>query len=141
MHLVPTQRSLEVYANANYHKNAQLLYYFHITIIVTSKKYCHTYVITEMFVPLSIICNFKTLIKSYLTGRHQRVVLDNKGNNGSTSKWEMIKCGVPQGSILGPLLFLFYINDLPKILNKDNYMVLYADDTSIIITDRNKSES
>jgi hypothetical protein len=59
--------------------------------------------------------NFKTLIKSYLKGRHQRVVLDNKGNRGSTSKWERMKCGVPQGSILGPL-FLFYINDLPKIL-------------------------
>jgi hypothetical protein len=82
---------------------------------------------------------FKTLIKSYLMGRHQRVVLDNKGNRGSTSKWEMIKCEVPQGSILGPLLFLCYINDLPQILNKDDYMVLYADDTSIIITDRNKS--
>jgi hypothetical protein len=47
----------------------------------------------------------------------------------------MIKCGVPQGSILGPLLFLLYINELPNILNKDNYMVLYADDTSIIIID------
>jgi hypothetical protein len=40
---------------------------------------------------------FKTLITSYLTGRYQRVVLGNKSNNGSTSKLEMIKCGVPQG--------------------------------------------
>jgi hypothetical protein len=80
---------------------------------------------------------FKTLIKSYLTGRHQRVVQGKINDNNNTSKWEIIKSGIPQGSILGPLFFLFYINDLPKIINKDNNMVLYADDTSIIITDIN----
>jgi hypothetical protein len=63
---------------------------------------------------------FKTLIKSYLTDRQQRVVLGNIIDSNNTSKWETIKCGVPQGSILGPLFFLFYISDLPKILNKDN---------------------
>jgi hypothetical protein len=76
---------------------------------------------------------FKTLIKSYLTGTHQRVVL---GKINNTSRWEIIRIGVPQGSILGPLFSLFYINDLPKIINKDNN-ILYADDTSILITDRN----
>ena len=76
---------------------------------------------------------FKTLIESYLTGRYQRVELGN-----ITSNWEVIKCGVPQGSILGPVFFLIYINDLPKIINKDNNMVLFANDTSIIITDSNK---
>jgi hypothetical protein len=81
---------------------------------------------------------FKTSIKSYLTGRQQRVVLGNIIDSNNTSKWEIIKCRVLQGSILGPLFFLFYINDLPKILNKDNSMVLYADDTSIIITDTDK---
>jgi hypothetical protein len=59
-------------------------------------------------------------------------------DSNNSSKWETIKCGVPQGSILGPLFFLFYINDLPKMINKDSNMVLYADDTSIIITDTNK---
>ena len=55
---------------------------------------------------------FKSLIASYLTGRYQKVTL----NINSSSKWELIKSGVPQGSIVGPLFLLFYINDLPKIL-------------------------
>ncbi|GFG29580.1 hypothetical protein Cfor_01706 [Coptotermes formosanus] len=80
----------------------------------------------------------KTLIESYLTGRHQRVTLGSKTDSNNSSNWEVIKCGVPQGSILGPLFFLCYINDLPKIISKENNMVLFADDTSIIITDTNK---
>jgi hypothetical protein len=81
---------------------------------------------------------FKTLTEPYLTGRHQRGALGSTTDGNNSSKWEVIKCGVPQGSILGPLFFLCYINDLPKIINKDNNMVLFANDTSIIITDRNK---
>jgi hypothetical protein len=81
---------------------------------------------------------FKTLIESYLTGTHQSVALGNITNCNKSSKAELLKCGVPQGSILGPLFFLFYINYLTKIINKDNNMVLFADDTSIIVTDTNK---
>jgi hypothetical protein len=81
---------------------------------------------------------FKTLIASYLTSRYQKVTLNNNTNNSNSSKWEMIKNGVPQGSILGPLFFLLYINDLPKIITKNNSMFLFADDTSLSITDFNK---
>jgi hypothetical protein len=77
---------------------------------------------------------FKILIASYLTGRHQKVTLHNNTNSNSSSKWEMIKNDVPQGSIFGPLYFFIYINNLPKIITKNNSMVLFTDDTSLLIT-------
>ena len=81
---------------------------------------------------------FKTLVESYLTGKYQKVTLNINTTTNSSSKWKLINNGVPQGSILGPLFFLFYINDLPKIITKNNSMVLFADDTSLLITDSNK---
>ena len=63
---------------------------------------------------------------SYLTGRKQRVVL-----NGQASEWTSVQAGVPQGSILGPLLFLIYINDIVKDIGCT--IRLFADDTSMYI--------
>jgi hypothetical protein len=66
---------------------------------------------------------FKTLNESYLTGRYQKVTLNTNTTSNSSSKWDLIKNGVPQGSIFGPLFFLFYTNDLPKIITKNNSIV------------------
>jgi hypothetical protein len=80
---------------------------------------------------------FNTLTESYLTNRYQKVKLNKIDYNNNTSEWVRINCGVPQGVILGPLFFLIYINDLPTLINKDNNIVLYAHDTSVVITDNN----
>jgi hypothetical protein len=56
------------------------------------------------------------------------------------SEWKEIKIGVPQSSILGPLLFLLYINDLPGLINNLSKPTLFADDTNIIITHPNPTD-
>ena len=65
--------------------------------------------------------------RDYLTGREQRTKI-----MGSKSVFRNIVCGVPQGSILGPLLFILYINDLQCYLG-DSRINLYADDTALYV--------
>ena len=75
----------------------------------------------------------RDLIKSYLQGRCQRTLVDY-GSKKYYSEWEIVTDGVPQGSILGPLLFLLYVNDIPNVISDISNPILYADDTSLIIT-------
>jgi hypothetical protein len=75
-------------------------------------------------------------VGSFLIGRKQRVVLGETSSN-----WCNVDSGVPQGSVLGPLLFVIYINDLPDYLT--HRLKLYADDGKLIVelgTDRDNDD-
>lgn len=63
-------------------------------------------------------------IEGFLKNRKQRVAV-----NAHYSSWQHVKSGIPQGSVLGPILFILYVNDLPEQLN--NNILMYADDTKI----------
>jgi len=84
--------------------------------------------------------NHYKLYNSYLMNRYQRALLYNDNGNIITSAWSKVKQGVPQGSVLGPLLFLIYINDLPKFVNGKSLPILFADDTSILVSHSNPVE-
>ena len=73
---------------------------------------------------IGLHANLLAWLHDYLTQRKQEVVVD-----GATSTQCMVVSGVPQGSVLGPLLFSIYINDITEIsISANSYRVLYADD-------------
>ena len=78
-----------------------------------------------------IRCPALTWFQSYWSGRQQFVTY-----NGVQSSMKVVKCGVPQGSILGPILFLMYINDLANIC-RNTLPFLFADDTNLFISGSN----
>ena len=80
---------------------------------------------------LGIRGNLLEILKSYLENRVQQVEVNN-----NVSQIKEINLGVPQGSILGPLLFIIYINDLPNISHLASFY-LFADDTAVIVKGHN----
>ena len=72
--------------------------------------------------------------QDYLRGRQQRVSI-----GGSFSSWGILRAGVPQGSVLGPLLFLIYINDITSVIEHSNIR-MFADDTCLFLEIEDRAE-
>jgi ribonuclease P/MRP protein subunit RPP40 len=68
--------------------------------------------------------NLLSWMTSYLTNRRQRVIIE-----GACSDWLPVISGVPQGSIIGPVLFLLYINDMPDTISDNFQVCIFADDS------------
>jgi hypothetical protein len=83
----------------------------------------------------------KTFYTQYLTDINQQILLNNtKSHTFTISKWSQIHYSVPQGSVVSPMLFLLYTNDLLKIINNTSVPILFVDDISILFT-RHKTDS
>jgi len=75
-----------------------------------------------------------------LNSTKQRVVLQFVNSPNLLPVWEAVRHGVPQGSVLGPLMFNVYINDFPWIINKVSHTILLADDTNILVSSSDLNE-
>ena len=113
-------------------KKTYLLYIIFLDIRKAFDSINHNILLSKMRSNFGISGNELLWFESYLTNREQQC-------GGILSSVGKLKCGVPQGSILGPLLFLLYINDLLQCLQKTT-PGLYADDTGIYASSYNVND-
>jgi hypothetical protein len=107
---------------------------------------CIAFISTELItydIVFTLIYGIKgkdyALYESYLSNRYTKTVIYND-MNGISSDWLRVRQGVPQGSILGTLPFLLYINDLPEILNWSSTPIIFSDDTSILFSQSDRND-
>ena len=95
----------------------------------------HDLILHKLKYEYAIDGSLLNFLMNYLGEREQSVVLD-----GIKSSSKPVLSGVPQGSILGPILFSLFISDLPQGISEDTHLALYADDTTIWRSIRNKED-
>ena len=108
------------------------------------KKYNGFYIINSLIVEQAKLHLYgiwgvsESCIRSSLSNRRQKFEVKSPNTTKNFfSDWGTLKNGVHQGSISGPPLFIIYINDLPLRINSVSEPVLFADDTSVVVSRRN----
>ena len=91
--------------------------------------------LTEKLSSYGLGDNVIKLINNYMSER--RMYIPNCSNRTNTNNINYLDLGVPQGSTLGPLLFILYVNDIGDIIGDTSNIIMYADDTTIIVSDKN----
>jgi len=94
----------------------------------STRKLLHTnyvYLLTKLY-KYVVHGDLLNWCRDYLTERQQRVVV-----KGEASDWLTVTSGVPRGSLLGPLFFIVYSNDLPGVISKDSSIALHDDDSKM----------